>query len=128
MRSILKTKSYFKLVEKKSSFYAYVIPVNSLDDIKTEINRVKKKHKAKHYPYAYHLTINKEVFTKKSDDGEPSSTAGRPFENLILKNNLTNCLIIVARVYGGVKLGTAGLRLAFKESANKAIELISKDD
>jgi len=121
--SILKQKGYFKLVEKKSSFYAYAIPVNSLEDIKEEINKLKKKHKAKHYPYAYKITISeKETEEKKSDDGEPSKTAGLPFSNIIKQQNLTNVLIIVARVFGGVKLGTSGLRNAFKEAANKAIE------
>ncbi|MBN1175710.1 YigZ family protein, partial [Candidatus Woesearchaeota archaeon] len=73
-------------------------------------------------PYAYHITTKNEVLEKKSDDGEPSSTAGLPFKNIIEKNNLTNCLIVVARIFGGVKLGTAGLRNAFKESATKALE------
>lgn len=122
MRYKLKKKGYFKLVEKKSSFYAYIIPIKSEDEFKEEIKKVKKKHKAKHYPYAYHITTKEEILEKKSDDGEPSSTAGLPFKNIIEKNNLTNCLIVVARVFGGVKLGTSGLRNAFKEAATKALE------
>lgn len=122
MRVKLEKRGYFKLVEKKSSFYAYVIPVKKEESIKTEITKIKKKHKAKHYPYAYHITTEEEIIDKKSDDGEPSSTAGMPLRNIIEKNNLTNCLIVVARVFGGVKLGTSGLRNAFKLSANQALE------
>lgn len=121
-QNIISKKGYFKLVEKKSSFYAYCLPIENEQDVKEIISKIKNKHKAKHYPYAYHITLNNEVFEKKSDDGEPSSTAGLPFKNLILKHNLTNTILIVARVFGGVKLGTSGLRQAFKESAEKAIE------
>lgn len=123
MKVILKNKGYFKLIEKKSSFYAYCIPISSLEDIKEEIKKVKKKHKAKHYPYAYHLTLKTEILEKKSDDGEPSSTAALPFVNIIKQEKLTNTLIIVARVFGGVKLGTSGLRSAFKESAKEATKI-----
>ena len=122
MRVRLEKQGYFKLVERKSSFYAYVFPVTSEEDVKEKIIKVKKKHKAKHYPYAYHITLDGEILEKKSDDGEPSSTAGLPFKNLIDKNNLTDCLIIVARVFGGVKLGTSGLRNAFKLSASLALD------
>jgi putative IMPACT (imprinted ancient) family translation regulator len=123
MRTELKNQGYFKLIDKKSSFYAYAIPVQNEEELKEAIKKVKKKHKAKHYPYAYHITLNeKEILEKKSDDGEPSSTAGLPLKNLIEREKLTNCLFIVARTFGGVKLGTSGLRKAFKESAKLALE------
>lgn len=119
MKTISK-EGYFKYIEKKSSFYAYAIPINNESDIKFILKRIKKKHKAKHYPYAYILNENGEERIRTNNDGEPSGAMA--LLNLIKKHELTNTIIIVARVFGGIKLGTGGLARAFKEAGSQALE------
>ena len=107
--------------EKGSKFISYSYPVYTEKDIKDKIEEVKKiEHSARHYCYAFVLHPDKS-FQRASDDGEPSSTAGRPILGQILSNDLTNILIIVVRYFGGVKLGTSGLIRSYKTAAANAI-------
>lgn len=107
--------------EKGSKFISYSYPVYTEKDIKDKIEEVKKiEHSARHYCYAFVLHPDKS-FQRASDDGEPSSTAGRPILGQILSNDLTNILIIVVRYFGGVKLGISGLIRSYKTAAANAI-------
>ena len=81
----------------------------------------KKYYEARHVCYAYVLGADRELF-RANDDGEPSSTAGKPILGQITKNELTDILIIVVRYYGGVNLGTSGLIVAYRTAAAEAIE------
>ena len=88
----------------------------------------KKYYDARHVCYAYMLGAERTDF-RANDDGEPSSTAGKPILGQINSNELTNILIVVVRYYGGVNLGTSGLIVAYREAAADAIahsEIVSK--
>jgi uncharacterized YigZ family protein len=122
--TILKKNAFSKLIEKKSSFIAYAISISSHDDFKNAYTELKQKHKdAKHIPYAYRLFVDGDFIQKYSDDGEPSKTAGLPLLNVLKQKNLSNTALIVVRVYGGIKLGTAGLSRAFIYSSLAVLEL-----
>ena len=107
--------------EKGSKFISFAFPVFSEEDIKKNLAEVKKKeHSARHYCYAYILKKDKSI-QKINDDGEPSSTAGKPILGQINSHDLTNILIVVTRYFGGVKLGVSGLINAYKMAALDAI-------
>ncbi|MPQ46597.1 YigZ family protein [Marinifilum sp. N1E240] len=108
--------------EKGSKFIAYAYPVSSEEEIKEHIAKLKKEYyDARHHCYAYMLGADKKNF-RANDDGEPSSTAGKPILGQILSNDLTNILIIVIRYFGGTKLGVSGLIHAYKTAAAQTIE------
>lgn len=105
---------------KKSKFIGYYYEVELLEDIFLILENLKKEHKkAKHFPYAY--KINNQI--KKSDDKEPSGTAGMPILNIIEKNNLNNVLIVIVRYFGGIKLGAGGLLRAYSNAAKETIKI-----
>lgn len=107
--------------EKGSRFISYIFPVHCLEDVKVKLDYVKKiEHSANHQCYAFVLNPDKSA-QKTNDDGEPSSTAGKPILGQILSNDLTNTLIIVVRYFGGVKLGISGLIRSYKTAAAEAI-------
>lgn len=107
--------------EKRSKFYSFAFHVETEDDVKSIVQEYRKKfYDARHVCYAYVLGYNGETF-RTNDDGEPSSTAGKPIHGQIVKNELTNVLVIVVRYFGGVKLGTSGLLVAYKTAAADAI-------
>lgn len=104
---------------KKSKFIGLYYEVTTIEEITQILASLKKEHKkARHIPYAYKINNN----VKKSDDKEPSGTAGLPILNIIEKNNLNNCLIIVIRYFGGIKLGAGGLIRAYSSAAKEAIK------
>ena len=107
--------------EKGSKFIAYSYPVYSEEEVKEKLDEVRKlEHSARHYCYAYILNPDKSA-QRANDDGEPSSTAGKPILGQILSNDLTNILIVVVRYFGGVKLGFPGLIRSYKTAAAEAI-------
>ena len=107
--------------EKGSKFIAYAFPVTCEDDIKNEIAALKKEYyDARHHCFAYMLGADKKNF-RANDDGEPSSTAGKPILGQILSSELTNILIVIVRYFGGTKLGVSGLIHAYKTAALDAI-------
>lgn len=111
--------------EKRSKFYAFVHHVTSEDEIKAIIAGYHKSHyDARHICYAYVLGSDKTRF-RANDDGEPSSTAGKPILGQIIKNDLTDILVIVIRYYGGVNLGTSGLIIAYRTAAADAISRVT---
>ncbi|MEC7863679.1 MAG: YigZ family protein, partial [Bacteroidota bacterium] len=107
--------------EKGSKFIAYAFPVYSEVQAKKKLENVKKlEHSARHHCYAYVLHADKSAW-RANDDGEPSSTAGKPILGQIQSNNLTNILIIVVRYFGGVKLGVSGLIRSYRTAVANAI-------
>lgn len=108
--------------EKGSKFIAYTFPVYSEDEVKACLEEVKKEHfKARHYCYAYRIGLDGKRF-RANDDGEPSGTAGRPILGQIDSFGLSNVLSVVVRYFGGTKLGTSGLKRAYKEATKDAFE------
>ncbi len=106
-----------EIIINKSRFIAYINELNSLDDVKSIINDLKKEHKkATHICYAY--VYDRECVSEKcSDDGEPNGTAGYPILNVIKKRGLKNTMVAVVRYFGGIKLGAGGLTRAYTKSA-----------
>ena len=108
--------------EKRSKFLAYAHHVETVDQAKSIIAGYRKKYyDARHCCFAYVLGPNGEEF-RANDDGEPSSTAGKPIMGQITSHELTNILICVIRYYGGVNLGTGGLIVAYRTAASDAID------
>jgi uncharacterized YigZ family protein len=107
--------------EKRSKFLAFAHHVQTTDEVKDIIAQYRKKYyDARHVCYAYMLGAERNDF-RGNDDGEPSSTAGKPILGQINSNELTDILIVVVRYYGGVNLGTSGLIVAYREAAADAI-------
>ena len=107
--------------EKRSKFLAFAHHVETLDTIKGLLTDYRKKYyDARHVCYAYMLGAERQEF-RANDDGEPSSTAGKPILGQINSNELTDILIVVVRYYGGVNLGTSGLIVAYREAAADAL-------
>ena len=107
--------------EKRSKFLAFAHHVQTVDEVKDIIAQYRKKYyDARHVCYAYMLGAERLEF-RANDDGEPSSTAGKPILGQINSNELTDILIVVVRYYGGVNLGTSGLIVAYREAAADAI-------
>lgn len=115
--------------EKRSKFLAFAIPVTNVEEVKQHVAEYQKKYyDARHVCYAYMLGAERLDF-RANDNGEPSGTAGKPILGQINSNELTNILIIVVRYFGGVKLGTSGLIVAYRLAAAEAIanaEIIEK--
>ncbi len=108
--------------EKGSKFIALAYPVQLEDDIKSILQDLRKDyHDARHHCYAYVLGFKGEVW-RANDDGEPSSTAGKPIHGQILSRGLTNTLVVVIRYFGGTKLGVSGLINAYKLAASDALD------
>ena len=107
--------------EKRSKFLAFAHHVENHDEIKLILAGYRKKYyDARHVCYAYMLGAER-VDVRANDDGEPSSTAGKPILGQINSNELTDILIVVVRYYGGVNLGTSGLIVAYREAAADAL-------
>lgn len=107
--------------EKRSKFLAFAFHVTTEEEVKQHVATFRKKYyDARHVCWAYVLGADRADF-RANDDGEPSSTAGKPILGQINKNELTDILIIVVRYYGGVNLGTSGLIVAYRTAAAEAI-------
>ena len=107
--------------EKRSKFIAIALPVRTLEEVKQHLETYQKKYyDARHVCYAYMLGHERLNF-RANDNGEPSGTAGKPILGQINTNELTDILIIVVRYFGGIKLGTSGLIVAYKAAAAEAI-------
>lgn len=107
--------------EKRSKFYAFAHHVETVDEVKDIVSMYRKKYyDARHVCWAYMLGHERIEF-RANDDGEPSSTAGKPILGQINSAELTNILVVVIRYYGGVNLGTGGLIVAYRTAAADAI-------
>ena len=117
----LKTGGEGYYTDKRSKFLAFAHHVETVDEIKDLLAGYRKKYyDARHVCYAYMLGPERLEF-RANDDGEPSSTAGKPILGQINSQELTDVLIVVVRYYGGVNLGTSGLIVAYREAAADAI-------
>jgi uncharacterized YigZ family protein len=107
--------------EKRSKFLAFAIPVRTLDEVKEHLKFYEKKYfDARHVCYAYMLGAERSDY-RANDNGEPSGTAGRPILGQINSFGLTDVLVVVVRYFGGIKLGTSGLIVAYKAAAQEAL-------
>ena len=108
--------------ERSSKFLAWIYPVRSEEEIRGHLDALRKRFfDATHHCYAWRLGPRGEAF-RANDDGEPSGTAGKPILGQLLSNDITDCLVVVVRYFGGTKLGVPGLIAAYRESAAAAIE------
>ncbi len=104
-----------------SKFLAFAYPVTSEEEVKPIIQQLKKEYfDARHHCYAYRIGHTGAIW-RMNDDGEPSSTAGRPIYGQILSAELSDILVVVVRYFGGIKLGVPGLIRAYKSSTADAI-------
>ncbi|MBF1558489.1 MAG: YigZ family protein [Prevotella salivae] len=107
--------------EKRSKFLAFAHHIESADEAKELVIAYRKQYyDARHCCYAYMLGPEQKVF-RANDDGEPSSTAGKPILGQIISHELTDVIVFVIRYFGGVKLGTSGLINAYRTAANEAL-------
>lgn len=112
------------LKEKGSKFFGYAFPIENEDEVKPIIETLKKQHPhAVHFCYAYQLGSGAKITYRANDDGEPGNTAGAPIYGQIQSFGVTNVLIVVVRIFGGVKLGVGGLISAYKTTAQMTLEI-----
>lgn len=110
-----------QIEEKKSKFIGYVSPAETEDAAAAFIQSIKKKHyNATHNCFAYSIGL-KEEFVKANDDGEPSGTAGMPILDILRREQIHNCVIVVTRYFGGTLLGTGGLVRAYSKAAKEGL-------
>ncbi len=108
--------------EKNSKFFGYAYPVQTELEVKPIIDNLRKQHpQAVHYCYAYQIGTNT-ILYRANDDGEPSKTAGIPIYGQIQSFGLTNILVVIVRIYGGIKLGVGGLISAYRTAAQLTLE------
>ncbi|MGL4519657.1 MAG: IMPACT family protein [Phocaeicola sp.] len=107
--------------EKRSKFIGIALPVRTLEEVKSYIEQYQKKYyDARHVCWAYMLGPDRKDF-RSNDNGEPSGTAGKPILGQINSHELTDLLVLVVRYFGGIKLGTSGLIVAYKAAAHEAL-------
>ena len=111
---------YFK--DKGSKFFSFAYPVKTEEEVKELLQKLKKEHhSARHHCYAWRIGTE-EIITRANDDGEPSSTAGKPILGQLSSYNITNILVVVVRYFGGTLLGVSGLINAYKNAAINVLE------
>jgi uncharacterized YigZ family protein len=110
------------LREQRSKFISFAVPAQTPEEVKEIVTKYKKKyHDARHICYAYVLGADGSQ-VRAYNDREPSSTAGKPILGAIQSQKLTNVLVVVVRYFGGVKLGTSGLIIAYRSAAQDALQ------
>lgn len=117
----IKDRSEGTYSELKSKFLAFAHHVTTVEEAMALVEQYQKKYyDARHVCWAYMLGAERETF-RSNDNGEPSGTAGKPILGQINSNGLTDIIILVVRYFGGVKLGTSGLIVAYRTAAAEAI-------
>ncbi len=107
--------------DKGSKFLSYAFPIDSETEIKQHVRQLKKEYfDARHHCYAYRIGLNGEQW-RANDDGEPSSTGGKPILGQLLSQELTNILVVVVRYFGGIELGVPGLIKAYRSATVEAL-------
>lgn len=108
-------------IVNKSRFIGYAMPVSTAQEAVDFINEIRARHRdATHNVYAY--AVRSPEYSRYSDDGEPQGTAGMPVLDVICKNGLTDCCVVVTRYFGGILLGAGGLVRAYSHSASIAVQ------
>jgi len=108
--------------EKNSKFFGYAFPIQSEAEVKPIIDSLRKQHpNAGHYCYAYQMGTDRLIY-RANDDGEPSNTAGMPIYGQIQSFGVTNVLVVIVRIFGGIKLGVGGLISAYKTATQLTLE------
>lgn len=114
------------LRERSSRFLSFAYPVTTEDEIKEIVDSLRRKYfDATHHCYAWRLGPDGSRF-RQNDDGEPSGTAGKPILGQMVKEDITDCLVVVVRYFGGTKLGTAGLVQTYRQSAADVLDKARK--
>lgn len=114
--------------EKRSKFLAFAYPISHEEEAKQHVAALKKQfYDARHICFAYVLGYDGAT-TRSNDDGEPSGSAGRPILGAIRSAGLTFTLVAVVRYFGGVKLGTGGLVVAYKTAATEALAVAPQEE
>lgn len=121
-KTIASPSSEIIFKEKSSTFYGYALPIESELEVKPILDVLRKKYpNAVHYCYAYQIGTES-ISYRANDDGEPSNSAGVPIYRQIQSFSLTNVLVVVVRIFGGIKLGVGGLITAYKTTAQLTLE------
>ena len=108
--------------EKNSKFFGYAYPIKTDEEVKPLLEILRKQHpNAGHFCYAYQMGSDAIIY-RANDDGEPSNSAGMPIYGQIQSFSVTNVLVVVVRIFGGVKLGVGGLISAYKTTAQMVLE------
>ena len=108
--------------EKGSKFLSFAYPVSTDEQIKIHLLEIKKAYfNATHHCYAYRLGVDGAIW-RANDDGEPSSSAGKPILGQLHAHHVTDSIIIVVRYYGGIKLGLSGLINAYRQAASNVLQ------
>lgn len=117
------TPGLIELVEKRSRFITYCESVQTEQEFKSFLNRLKKQYPdARHHCYGFRIGPLNSAHRGFSDDGEPNGTAGMPILNVIDHSEFSNIAIIVVRYFGGTKLGTGGLARAYSQAAKMVLD------
>ncbi len=110
-----------ELVEKRSRFIAQAFQIQSEEEALSLLSKIRSKYwDARHHVYAY--SVRENHITRFSDDGEPAKTAGPPVLDVITREGVTDCMIVVTRYFGGTLLGAGGLVRAYGKSAKMALD------
>ncbi len=119
----LQARGQNEFTEKRSRFIGYAAPVSCEEEAVAFINEIRAKHRdARHNVYAYIVNRDGVIHQRYSDDGEPQGTGGMPVLDVIQKQGLINCCVVVTRYFGGVLLGASGLVRAYSHGAAIAVE------
>lgn len=119
---ILAAPSEGSYSEQRSKFLAFAIPVRTVDEAMEQVTRYQKEYfDARHVCWAYRLGPEGEEY-RSNDNGEPSGTAGKPILGQMVSADVSDLIILVVRYFGGVKLGTSGLIVAYRTAAANALE------
>ncbi len=117
------SKGYSNLIEQRSRFVGCCFTIQTEDDFYHELQVIKANHReARHFTFAWRYQKDQQVFEKLSDDGEPHGVAGLPILTLLQKQDIINTAVIVARYFGGIKLGKKRLLSVYLDSAKQAVE------
>lgn len=112
--------------ELRSKFLAFAIPVRTADEALDWVAQYQKEYfDARHVCWAYRLGADGQEY-RSNDNGEPSGTAGKPILGQLISHDLSDVLLVVVRYFGGVKLGTSGLIVAYRTAANEALTAANK--
>lgn len=112
--------------ELRSKFLAFAIPVRTADEALDWVAQYQKEYfDARHVCWAYRLGTDGQEY-RSNDNGEPSGTAGKPILGQLISHDLSDVLVVVVRYFGGVKLGTSGLIVAYRTAASEALAAANK--